>query len=300
MKAGIKSGLINYKEILPKTNAKVCELYFRIDRKDDYDDLYRILKERNIQAGLHFWAVLPSGHMYNLAYPNKDIQKQSLDLIKETINIASQNQFRYVNVHPGNYCLCEMDLNKNRYGKIGPKANETEGNKYLFENTQTLHEYAQKQGVLYLTETVPSKDALIWYDEPSRLNPADIGYVRVSTIIELANMGFYVTNDLGHSLADIVSDDRTALFDNLVRITKSLAKETKLIHSNTSKPPFTGVDTHNGVLESDFVQNVLPTKQQIKILLGLFKNRSDIWVIPEPHSNHEQNFESLQNIINSL
>ncbi len=300
MKAGIKSGLLNYKEILNNTKASVCELYFRIDRKDDYLDLYRILKAKHIQAGLHFWAVLPSGHMYNLAYPDKNIQKQSLDLIKETIDIASKNQFRYVNVHPGNYCLCEMDLNSNRYGKIGPKASESDGNKYLFENTNILHEYAQRAGVLYLTETVPSRDALIWYDEPSRLNPADIGYVRVSTIIELANMGFYVTNDLGHSLADMISNDTRALFENLLRITKILAPQTKLIHSNTSRPPFSGVDTHNGILKSDFAQNVLPTKEQIKLLLSLFKNRPNIWVIPEPHDHHEENFEALKTIIDRL
>ncbi len=300
MTPGIKTGLINYKKILPHTKAPVCEVYFRIDQKNEYGELFKILKRRKIEAGLHFWAVLPDGYMYNLAYPDLNIQKQSITLIKETIDIAAQNNLRYVNVHPGNYCLCEMDLDNARYGKIGPKISESKGNKVLFENTHLLHEYAQKQGVLYLTETVPSKDALIWYKEENRLHPVDIGYVRVSTIIELVKAGFFVTNDFGHSLADLVSDDQDALYTNLLRITKALAPQTKLIHSNTSRPPFTGVDTHNGVLESDFKQNVIPDKQQLKKLLELFKNRSDIWIIGEPHNKHEENFKALKGIIDTL
>lgn len=231
---GIKTGLINYQELIPQTQASSCEIYFRIDQKAEYFDLFRMLKERKIASGLHFWAVLPEGYMYNLSYPDKNIQKQSVDLIKETIDIASQNNCYYVNVHPGNYCLCKMDLDKKRYGSIGPKIDEKEGNKALLENTALLHEYALKRGVLYLTETVPSKDALIWYDEESRLHPVDIGYIRVKTIIELAQHGFYITNDFGHSLADLVSDDANKLFDNLFAITKALAPQTKLIHANTS------------------------------------------------------------------
>ncbi len=296
---GTKIGLRDYKTRLPQTKAPFAEVYFRIDKQGEYTDMFNLLKAKGVQAGLHFWGVLENNILYNLAYPDERIQSQTLKLIKETIDIASVHKLKYVNVHPGNYRQVYIDLNTNRYLKyISPVSQET-GNKVLFENTKILHKYALKKNIIYTTETVPQKDNSIWYNEETRLKPIDIGYVDNETVVELAQKGFYIANDFGHTICGLITEDRTILYDYLYKITTQLLLQTKLIHANTTRPPFTGVDTHNGLTDEDFSQNVLPDKNQLIDLLKLFKQK-DIWVLNEPLENHEQNYIILKNIIDQI
>lgn len=300
MKAGIKIGLRDYKRRIPETQASICEVYFRIDHKDKYKQLFSMCSTKGIESGLHFWGLITGGYLYNLAYPDEKIQQESLSLIKETIDIASENKCRYVNVHPGNYMLAKIDLDKSRYSGFEKEVSKTEGNNVLFENINILSQYAKKRNVLFLVETVPQRDSLNWYEEQSRLNPVDIKYVSVETVIQIARQGYFITNDFGHTACAVISNDRSYIYQQLYKNSKILASQTKLIHPNTTRPPFNGIDTHNGLLDHDFSQNVIPDKQQLIELLKIFKNREDVWLIPEPIQNHEQNYLILQKMIDQI
>lgn len=300
MKAGIKIGLRDYKDRIPQTQAKICEIYFRIDQKAQYGALFSMLKDKKIEAGLHFWAMLDSGLLYNLAYPDAKIQEETLSLIKETIDIAAQNNLRYVNVHPGNAQLVKVNLDIQYFEVLPDRVDLDESKKALFANIKTLSDYASSRNVLFLTETVPSAYNHKWYDENTRLMPIRLGDPKVSTLIELSRNGYFITNDLSHTTADEVSDDRDYLFKRLYSKTQALAKQTKLIHVNTTRSPFNGTDTHNGILPFDFAQNAFPSLEQLKQLLKLFSKRNDVWLIPEPLQKHEENFQILDKIIKDL
>lgn len=300
MKTGIKVGLRDYKTKIPTTGASVCEVYFRFDKNDQYDELFKSLKNRNIKAGLHYWGVVKKNILYNLAYPDSEIQKETLSQIKETIDIASRYKLRYVNVHPGNYRLVKLNLDSEVFEDGGNEISQVVGKRTLFENVKLLHQCALERNILFLIETVPSRYGPVWYDENSRLTPLRLGDPNVQTIIELANLGFYVTNDLGHTLADETSNNRSYLFEKLFEKTLVLAKQTRLIHVNTTRPPFNGTDTHDGVTPEDFKNNVLPSKPQLNQLLEIFKKRDDVWLIPEPLKNHEENFINLQKMIEKI
>lgn len=300
MKAGIKIGLRDYKEKIPVTKATICEVYFRFDKKDQYFDLFKMLNDRNITAGVHFWSVLPGNILYNLSYPDEKIRNQTVNQIKETVDLVSNNKLKYVNVHPGNYRLVGLNLDEEFFVDLGKEVPEKEGKAALFDNVRHLTDYARQKGVLFLTETVPSRYNMHWYNDQTRLKPVNLKDPSVNTLIELSKEGNFITNDFCHTIADEVSDDTNYLFDKLRQKTIALAPKTKLIHLNTSRPPFNGTDTHNGVLDEDFLLNVLPNRNQIIELLGLFKNRNDVWLIPEPLEKHEENFQSLQKIVDQF
>lgn len=301
MKAGIKIGLRDYQNRLPKTQASVCEVYFRIDKKKQYDGLFSQLKARNIQAGLHFWGFLDDNIMYNLAFPDEKIQTQTLTLIKETIDLAASHHCYYVNVHAGYYNLTKVNLDKGQFSLINRTAGSDEGNAVLKENLKILHQYAQNEDILLLTETLSARENPNWLIESSRFNPINVGSVSCATLFKLAlENNLYLTNDFGHTISEEISSDRDLLFQKLYEKTKKLAPYTKLIHPNTTKPPFNGVDTHNGITTEDFSQQVLPDKNQLLKLLQIFKNRNDIWLIPEPYSNHEKNYLILQKMIDFI
>ncbi len=299
MKAGIKVGLNSYRRLLPKTRAKVCEVYFRFDQKTQYPALFGMLKDCGIEGGLHFWGLIDN-YLYNLAYPDESVQSQSVAVLKETIDIASRYKLRYVNVHPGNYQLVKMDFDKGKTIPTNKPVAKDEGNAVLYENIELLNNYSLKKNVLFLTETLACRENLTWHNDKGRLNPVDINCVPVTTIIELAAKGYLITNDIGHTLSDEIGSDRKYLFNRLMEKSQKLKKQTRLIHTNTTRPPFTGIDTHSGVLDEDFSQNVLPDKNQLKEFLKIFPGESDIWLIPEPLSKHEENFSALTEILQQV
>ena len=297
MQAGIKIGLKNYQEKILHTKASICEVHFRYNNLGQYTELFQMLKAKNIKAGLHFWSMLDGGIMYNLAYPDEKIKRETLDQLTQTIDLAAQNKLRYVNIHPGNLRLVKVDLERETFTDLGQEANQEEGLITLFENASYLTEYAQKRNVLFLVETVPSRYNPYWYNESTRQNPINVKDPKVAVLINLASNGIYITNDLAHTICDEISDDRDFLIKQLIAKTKALAKQTKLIHVNTTRAPFNGTDTHNGLLAEDFAQNVIPDRQQIIEILTLFKNRDDVWLIPEPLKDHEKNYLELQKIV---
>jgi sugar phosphate isomerase/epimerase len=296
---GIKFGPRNWKEILKDYRPKVCEIWFRIDWVDRYEEMFAYLRREKIRTGLHFWGMLPGGIAPNFAFPDSDIRKPSVKLVKDTIDVASKFKFHYVNIHPGSYHLAKLNLDRYYMRPVtGRKTTPDEGEKALYENIASLDSYAKKRGVLLLTETIACREPMHWRDLiEGRKKTQDIQNVPVSAVETLAKKGFFVCNDFCHTAADIISSDREYIFKKLLEKTKRLEPQTKLIHVNTMPPPFNGTDGHLGILKQDFENDVFPSRKQLKKLLSLFVGRADVWAIPEPFSDHIENTLALDKLL---
>jgi hypothetical protein len=136
--------------------------------------------------------------------------------------------------------------------------------------------------------------------QEGRLNPQKAYGLETKKYFQLAKMGFPICLDLGHTMGQLITEDREELFNYLYTTAKKLKPAIGLIHVTTNTPPFNGVDSHNGILPKDFQQGVVPNKQQLKKLLSLFKN-TDAWLIPEPQKEDMlENFSALKSIVSKL
>lgn len=304
MKVGFKTGPKTWpegKEIINRLGARYCELWFRYDQKEKFFSMLVYLQKKKVNAGLHFWAMLPDGTFPNLAFDSGKVVEQTREFIKGTIDIAAKHHFHYVVVHPGSRKLIEIDFEKNEQQIKSEKITPLDlSNKILFENCFLLDRYAQKRGVLFLMETILKLEPTVFYKEEGRFSPIKTLNVSLDSLISLAQQGLLVANDLSHTAMNIISDDRQFLFEQLIIVTKKLAKQTKLLHVNTTRPPFNGADTHNGILLEDFKKGVFPNREQLKILLALFKNRDDVWLIPEPFEKMGENYLALKELVGEI
>lgn len=297
-----KIGPLNWKQVLERTKTKCCEVWFRLEWAKKYQPMFDYLNQHQIKFGLHFWAVLPGGFEPNLAFDKEKIADQTETLIKDNIKIAHQVKAKYLNVHPGSLTLKKINFDQQRLTVL--KGKEIDHDKaWLSVKTRTkrLTDYARKQGVRFLVETLPKNEAQHWRNEQGRLKPQKAKNISPEMIINLAKTGVYITNDFSHTAASWETTDRQQLFKNLLQVTKQLFHQTKLLHLNTIIPPFNGTDSHNGILTKDFKQQVFPNKQQLIKLLSLFKKRKDLWIIIEVAvENMVENYFQGQKLVSQL
>lgn len=302
MKIGVKTGPENWREPFERTNARYCEVWFRVDWKDRFQNIFRYLRKNKIEFGLHFWAILPAGFEPNLAYEKDGIADQSQEQVRKCIDIAQKVGAYYVNVHPGSLILRSADLERKELKVLhGNEISLEKARSSLLQHTRQLHQYAQDKGVLFMVETLPKNELEHWRDLSGRKNIQEAKNIPPEVIIEIAESGVSVCNDFGHTAASWVTDDPDVLFKNVYSVTKRLAPQTRLIHLNTVIPPFNGTDSHNGVLEKDFRAGVFPNRGQLKKLLQPFKERDDVWVIPEPETpDMAANYFAIKELIENL
>lgn len=299
---GIKIGPQSFQAILDKYTPRVCEVWFRVDWENEYRQMFSRLKKEKVATGLHFWGILPKGVMPNFAFDSETVRKQSIELVKKTIEIAAKHGFSYVNIHPGSYLLLTLDLDKACMCLIeGQETAPEKGKKILLENLNELNLFAKSREVKLLVETLPSREPENYKDlVKGRLKTFDVKNVNLLQMVELAEQGVFICNDFCHTAAEIISDDRDYLFAKLLTNSKKLAKQTKLLHVNTMPPPFNGTDAHLGILNKDFNKGVFPDKEQLKQLLSLFVDRDDVWVIPEPYADHVENTLALIRLLEEI
>jgi hypothetical protein len=303
MKAGIKFGPANWKKILHNYFPECCEVWFRVEWLDKYKEMFSFLKKEQIPTGLHFWAVLSDKVMPNFAYPEPTIRVNSVALLKKTIDIAAKNNFSYVVFHPGSYHLTRIDFSKSCMTNIDNRSTTKKtGEKILIENLLTLRDYAVENKINLYVETLPSREPQHWRNLSSgRLKTHNSANISIKTFYKLAKLGISICNDICHTSSDVISDDINYLFSQLFNKTNRLAAQTKLIHVNTMLPPFNGTDQHCGLLDKDFSKKeIFPSKSQYIKLLRLFKERDDVWVIPEPMSKHIENTKALLNLLEEV
>lgn len=303
MKIGIKIGPDDGIKIISKVKAKYCEVWFRLDYYQKYISLFKYLKKNKISFGLHFWAMVDGKYFPDLLFLNKKISKKTFNLIKQTIDIAHQWQAYYVNFHPESYRLNLLDLNRKKIKTLNPHSliKRKKSFKQLIFYLAKIKEYSEKKKVLALIETVPKFMPSGFADiKKERLKPQKSEGLETEKFIQLIKLGHKICFDIGHTLGQLVSDDRKKLFNYLYQSAKQMALGIKLIHVTTNIPPFNGTDSHNGILEEDFKEGVLPTKVQLIKLLNLFKNK-DVWLIPEPPIDKmKSNYFALKKIVNKI
>jgi endonuclease IV len=301
MKIGVKFGPDNWEYVISQVNPSCAEIWFRLDWKEKYTDIFDQLHKRNIPFGIHYWAVLENSIEPNLVYEPAGIAEKTEGTMRETIDIASSVGASYVNIHPGSYSLRELNLDEKYMRTHLEKTVSVElGNVSLEKRATRLSEYASSKHVLFLLETLPKNELLHWEDATGRESVQKGDSIRPETLVELGKKGIFITNDFGHTLASWDDIESNLLYEKLLTVTKELLPYTKLIHLNTVCPPFNGTDSHNGVLEEDFLQGVLPNREQVSNLLRLFKEK-DIWIIPEPDAGKMvENYREILKIVGTL
>lgn len=284
---------------LAQTNAPFAEVWFNINRADDYNKLFAELKRRKMQVGLHFWGILNNGICAGFGYPDKAIVDQSAILVKKTIDIAAQNGFQYVNIHPGSRAIVKMDLEAQDYPYVSEPIPLPQAQAVFLEHIAKLDQYARDKRVVLTVETVsrlvPKTD---WYNPESRHKPLDTYQLPVSCIQAAASCGISVANDFGHTATNINSDDPLKIWNYLYTSTQNLTTHTRLIHLGFIVPPYKGTDFHDHLDNPLFLTfRAIPNKQQTIELIKLFKNRDDIWILVEPNGRHAENYFLAQKIL---
>lgn len=302
MKVGVKIGPIKWQEVLEQTQARYCEVWFRLDWREQFSEIFSYLKAQQINFGLHFWAILPGGLEPNLAYEKNGIANETQKLIRQCIDVASTVGASYVNTHPGSLLLKKLDLTRKELIFLtGQEVDASAAQQSLLVRAQELDAYAKKKNVLFLIETVPKNEAWHWRDFSGHLRARRGQNVPPEFLYPLTKAGISLTNDFGHSAASWEESKREVIFAKLKKLTERLASQTKLIHLTTNAPPFNGTDSHNGILPKDFASGVLPDENQLRQLLSLFQDRDDVWIIPEPEiADMVDNYFALVSMVNSL
>jgi hypothetical protein len=294
MQIGLKVGPANWHEVLSQVTPECAEVWFRLDWAARVEPIYAALHERKVSFGIHFWAITSEGFEPNLAIEQDGLAAESIDLIKQTLDIAATVGASYVNVHPGGLRRKYLDLNKGLMVVLDKEPEDVAAaERTLLDSAVKLQAYAQKKNVLLLFETLPRHECVNWAElGREQIQMAD--NISTETLLKLGENGYSLTNDLGHTLASYPHLQGLDLQNKLVEMTEKLAPFTKLIHLNTVCPPFNGTDSHNGILPQDYALDVIPNEETTKQLLAQFQAREDVWVILEaPVAQMVQNYEVL-------
>lgn len=284
---------------LEKTAAECCEVRFILEIKEEFKSILDYCLENKIQLNFHHWAAF-DGILANPAAPGK-LGLLTVDSIKETVNIAGKYNAGYVVIHPGHTMRSKIDHKSQCIRPVETIATLEEAEKLLIKRISMLHEYARKRGLVLITETVPRFDPEYWMSAKGRLKTIDIGSLPLSTIAKLADAGFYIANDFEHTCSHKISNNRSSIYKYLYQKTKKLALRTKLLHLGYLIPPYNGTDYHGDLSNPEFNTNqALPNKKETIELLQIFKDRSDVWVIPEPQTDHIGSYFVAQELISTL
>lgn len=280
------------------TRPQMVEVWYNATRPDDYSNLFAFLKRQPLDTGLHYWGVLPNGLLTNIAYPDPNIWKPSLALIRATIDTAARNHFSYVNIHTDMRALLNVNFSSMQISVASKPAQTGICIRTYLENVASIKTYAEGRGIVLTVETIPQRDTTSWKLNRDRRDAVDLYQLPIDVQLELAARRFAIANDFAHTACNVISEDRGAVWRFLYDTTKTLAAATRLIHFGFIIPPYNGVDFHdsldNQVLNS---VNAIPNKKQMMELLKLFDNRDDVWILVEPKADHVKNYFLAKKIL---
>lgn len=276
---------------LQHTNVQFAEVWYHANKPDEYRELFAYLKIHAPHSGLHFWGALANDALATIAYPDTTVANESMNLIKQTIDIAANNTFSYVNIHPGTRSLVQLDFKTVTFKVLTPQKPMTECEPVFLEHAKELHDYAVNRGVVLTIETVPPKTANKWLTTGVRTDPIDLGELPMTTLMKAINNGSWFANDFGHTAANCPSQDTKNIWAMLYDVSKTYASQTKLIHIGFLAPPFNNTDFHDH-MDNPLLQTTqaVPNNNQLIDLLKLFPNRNDVYALVEPMNDHVKNF----------
>lgn len=304
MKLGIKTGLkSDWKTDLETARPYFCEFWFHSGKIDEYEPLFEFCKQQNIQTGLHFWGILPGSIQANLAYPDKEILKKSLDLVKLTIDAAAKWNSLYVNVHPGEATITLVDFEKEIFKALTPPQPFSTCQKILYQSIEELAEYGKRMGIPLYVESVPQcAPGTPWHGTESRKMPVELFQIpveEVEKVLDIPNV--YFTNDFGHTAGNVISENREEIREYLFNVARRLQDKTKLLHVSYIIPPYNGTDYHGSLYYDEFKTiTAIPNYLEMLELLKLFENRGDVYALVEPEKDHPGNFKTLQKLVQEI
>lgn len=302
---GIKVGPRDWREKLIFNSLKIpaCEVYFDLNRINNYKHLFKYLRENKIVAGLHLSSLLKRKLDPNFATNDSSILQESIRVLEVTIDIAVGNGFRYVIYHPGSSRVWGIDKKRMIFltNIITP---DKEAEKIFLETSLKLHNYAKKKKIHLYIETLPRKLLNFEFAElTSRYNTLDVNFISLPVILLAGKSGCQICNDICHTIAGINSTNPHFLQVELLRRTKLLLPYTGLVHLATVKPPFNGADDNGAFLREDYAKGAIPDRNNIEKLLKIFMQKNEIILIPEPKLDpniHIKNYKTLSQIITNL
>ncbi len=301
MQVGFKTGPNTWEEgqtIAREDGIKLCEVWFRIDKVREYDSMLRFLADEKVSVGLHHWGLIDGKYKTNIASGDEHIRRQTIQQIKDTIEVGANIECAYVNAHSGAQSN-EMISFEPFEQQLLPTGTLSlaEAEKIFLESAEELQDFARHQGVTLTIETLPGAESAT-----SREDIYVPGNTPYSTLLQLGSIGALIANDFTHTASQMMlqTKDISIIGELLLEFTKTAAPLTGLLHVNTIIPPFNGSDSHTGILPEDFSAGAFPQEEQLKELLGVFKDREDVFVIPEPHSDMRKNTQALRALVESL
>ena len=216
------------------------------------------------------------------------------------IDIAKENKAGYVVYHSSMSLKNRIDHKVGRIIPLKQIASEQEASEIFTERALKLHRYAQDNNVQLLLETTPLYDLSEWFSQKGRLNRLFIGKLPMSVVEKLTRAGIAVANDFEHTACNYPDHNHNETFDYLYKKTQELAAQTRLLHLGYLIPPYNGTDYHGSLSNPEFeTDKALPNKQEMIRLFKLFKNHKQLWIIPEPQTDHIGSYKIASNLLNS-
>ncbi len=305
MTVGFKTGPKTWaegKEIVKEHRATFCEIWFNVLRADEYAEPLKWFVDRGVGLGLHHWGVVDDLKP-NYATTNKDLRERTLAQMKECIDLGVQYEAGYVNIHPSARVIEKQNVDIGEQSPL-PDTDTPEATyqELLIAGSVELHEYAKERGVTLTIETIPHREQHKHLDRSSTYDP---GNATLADSRAIAAAGCNIANDITHTVAavapscpaDSISECMTVALEDFVTDTVA---STKLVHVNTMVAPFDGTDTHDGIRDIDFATGVYPDKELVLKVLATFKDRDDVFIIPEPRDTMGDNYAALVDLVSSL
>jgi len=284
---------------LEATNAPFAEVWFQINKKDDYTDLFSYLTKKHIDTGLHFWGLTRDGLLPTLTYDDQALLTESMDLIKQTIDTASNNNFSYVNIHPGYRTKVSGDFAKLIFSKKDDRIVPYEqATTHFLDCINQLTGYAESKNVLLTVETTPIRFPVgSFHDKTKRQTVKDISEYSYLDL-PADTIQFALANDFGHTAANCIANDGQTVWKYLFKKTIEYAPKTQLLHLGYIIPPYNGSDYHDHLDNPMFPTGyAVPNKNQMIQLLKLFIKRTDVRALVEPDGRHQENYFLAQKLL---
>lgn len=283
--------------MVTEDGAEMCEVWFNVLKENEYREMLAWLTQRNVQVGLHHWGLAQGTYKTNLMTANSAVRQESLAQIRRAIEIGSEIGAVYVNIHPGAQFLEKTNFETDTQHLVpGSETPAAQAEENLLETVHELNAYARQHGVLLTVETQTAREAEQFDRRQGSYDPHNAS---LDLLLRLGESGIALANDLTHTVSHfaVTNPSRDDMMRRLREFTTRASAVTRLIHVNTVREPFDGRDSHDGLLASDFAQGFFPSRAQLVELLGMFRDRADVFVVVEPPlETSRENFLALREI----
>jgi len=285
---------------LEQTQAPFAEVWFRPDRPDDYAKLFPYMIDHHVSIGLHHWSAVDDTYWPSLAFEHDRITDETPISIKQTIDMAAKIHAVYVNIHPGSRAKVQFSYRDRQFGDIGTPIPVETAYPTVTRNLNHLNDYAISKGILLTVETVPErvKKDDSHYGSHDLTDAIDIYELSMVDIVDQIPT-IAIANDFGHTAA-VCGTDRAAILGHVTAFTTHYAARTRLLHVGFAKVPSGGLDFHDSLENPIFDTDVsIPNRLEMRQLLAQFIDRSDVYALVEPSTDHIANYACLCDLVDS-